>query len=498
MDNIKIASLYVRGLHQESKRKEIYHKLRTLNVDVTCMQETHCTEKEQELYKIQWGGGCYFNNGSSNSRGTMILIHLRVKDTIKCEEVYKDTEGRSQIVKIVYDDRTFLLVNVYAPNCDEPAFFKELFKKILETQVSEMIIIGDYNLVLDPSLDRTDNKQYAPRSVELIKSFMEDLELTDAWRDRNPDKKQMSWRRRKALSTKMSGSRIDLALISMSLVNVTENITYTCGHKTDHALLSLEILQKANARGPGYWKFNRLLLHDKIFVDRANEIIKRAQNKFHPASPDKIWECCMDELTRWAKKKSHLNAKRKKEKFQILLKKVQEANENIHNFNEQKQKLEIVAYEKEIQQYLEEENQKAVFRSKVKYTKEYERSTKFFLSLEKAKYNSKVMSKLITEEGTEITDPKKILAEQYDFYSKLYRSDPGVKFQAKNLAGPKLNTQQTADLDREISYEEVTAAVKSFPRNKCPGPDGILLNLYSSFGQGWVNSTTLPCYMQGK
>ena len=79
------------------------------------------------------------------------------------------------------------------------------------------------------------------------------------------------------------------------------------------------------------------------------------------------------------------------------------------------------------------------------------------------------MSKLIMDSGEEITEPKQILNEQYKFYADLYRSDPNVKFQIRETVGTTLSEEQKNTLDQEISFEEVTQAVKSFPANKCPG-----------------------------
>ena len=38
MNNLKIASLNVRGLRQEDKRKEIFRKCRELDLDIICLQ----------------------------------------------------------------------------------------------------------------------------------------------------------------------------------------------------------------------------------------------------------------------------------------------------------------------------------------------------------------------------------------------------------------------------------------------------------------------------
>ena len=50
----------------------------------------------------------------------------------------------------------------------------------------------------------------------------------------------------------------------------------------------------------------------------------------------------------------------------------------------------------------------AQVRSRVRYIEEGEKNTKYFLNLERANYNSKIMESLIGEKGKEYTKQKKI------------------------------------------------------------------------------------------
>ena len=46
------------------------------------------------------------------------------------------------------------MVNVYAPNEDDPDFFKSLAEHIEDFQKDEIVIGGDFNLVLDIEKDK--------------------------------------------------------------------------------------------------------------------------------------------------------------------------------------------------------------------------------------------------------------------------------------------------------------------------------------------------------
>ena len=81
-----------------------------------------------------------------------------------------------------------MLINVYAPNEDKPYFFLEIFKK-LESLDGKRIFVGDFNLALEPKIDRNhENYSNNDKSAKTIVEYMTETMLTDIWRDRNPNK----------------------------------------------------------------------------------------------------------------------------------------------------------------------------------------------------------------------------------------------------------------------------------------------------------------------
>lgn len=61
----------------------------------------------------------------------------------------------------------------------------------------EMSIIwgGDFNFILDAELEASRrNPKLKVKSIETLKSIMEDLDLCDIWRIRNPKTNRYTWR----------------------------------------------------------------------------------------------------------------------------------------------------------------------------------------------------------------------------------------------------------------------------------------------------------------
>ena len=67
---------------------------------------------------------------------------------------FSDPEGRLIIIDIKIENKIITLVNIYAPNDDNPAFFKKVLSHLLSFDCEEIVLGGDFNLVLDVQKDK--------------------------------------------------------------------------------------------------------------------------------------------------------------------------------------------------------------------------------------------------------------------------------------------------------------------------------------------------------
>ena len=146
--------------------------------------------------------------------------------------------------------------------------------------VSHKIVLGDFNLTLNPEMDRHNTIERHPSAVKKLKSIMREWGLLDLWRVRNPHAKRFTWDRNKP---KYVASRIDNILVSEGVSTLVENITHINGIRTDHSAVFCTVRMDQNDRGPGYWKLNCQLLTNKNFVDRAKCLFKTLNTEY--ASP---------------------------------------------------------------------------------------------------------------------------------------------------------------------------------------------------------------------
>ncbi len=92
------------------------------------------------------------------------------------------------------------------------------------------------------------------------------------------------------------------------------------------------------------------------------------------------------------------------------------------------------------------------------------------------------------KKGKIITNPKEINQNFAEFYAEVYTSigksdQKNIDSFIEGLHLPKLSEKALKALDAEINIEEVENAIKEFPNNKAPGPDGFSIEFYKRFSK---------------
>lgn len=234
------------------------------------LQETHSTAEDELIWSNEWGRKIVFNHGTSSSKGVALLLDKN--NPIKIETVRCDEEGRYMILDLNLEGFKFILVNVYAPNEDNPLFFSRLFENVESRQNDSMILAGDFNTSMDPHLDLFSNKgTNHVKKREVISQFLSDKDLTDIWRVKHPDSKTFSWR--KPDSNELVMSRLDHFFVSQDFVARTNLTEIKPKYKSDHSRIVLNLDFSEHKRGKGFWKINNKHLLDKEFVTIVNTTI---------------------------------------------------------------------------------------------------------------------------------------------------------------------------------------------------------------------------------
>ena len=476
MDNLKILSLNARGLRDNLKRRKVWKYCKDNNVDICFLQETHGSNKDNHLWSNEFGNKGLFANGESNARGVATMF---CKYGNKVREVIRDINGRFILIKLELEEYTYCLANIYAPNTDNPLFFNELFGEIKKLDCVHVIIGGDFNVDLDPNVDRSEPIWYNNAARQVIKDFNETEEFCDIWRVQNTDQKCFTWVKTKP---RISWSRIDYFLCSNNLINLINKTDILPCVFSDHSAIHIEIVLNDHKKGPGVWKFNDSHLKNKEFVDKMSELIKGIIRVYDYLEKIALWELIKSECIKLAKDYGKAKARTERcEKFKLykLLSTIQEyvvndkASDNMIN--------NMSSVINEINSFEEKATKSAMFRCKANWYNTGELPTKFFFNLEKRNYVKKCMYIARRSDGTLTKDYKEILNLQYEYYEELYRFDPNVSFNIQNEIGVRLNQMEKSMFDENFSVDELFDAQMTLKSGKCPGPDGLSLAFYRTF-----------------
>ena len=146
---------------------------------------------------------------------------------------------------------------------------------------------GDFNCCLSPN--DADGGKYKPKvkSVAEIQSIIEDFDLCDIWRIRNPEIKQYTWRTFSPLQR-----RLGYILLSDSLQFLTSSVKIKHSVQTDHSSVILELHSNGKSKqGPSHWKSNTSLTNNTDYNNQLKFLIEECISTFEKKeNPCQLWE----------------------------------------------------------------------------------------------------------------------------------------------------------------------------------------------------------------
>ena len=434
------------------------------------------------MWSQQWGSRIYYSEYESNARGVCVLFNPRIK--VKVNKLRYDNNGRFVVMKVEINEKSIVLRNIYAPNDDSPQFYLDWIQKVSEflSEGEDMIVLGgDFNLVMDPAMDRLSSANNHYESHTVLTTFMEEAHLCDIWRDQHPAEKIYSWCRQGKFGS--MASRIDMILISESMSDSIRESNISYGFQTDHSLVDITICESEVVRGPGSWKLNNQILDNEDYQQAIKNIIEKVNSDSPYLQPDEKWIATKRECINLSKTFCKLKCRKKKNWCDSLCVAAEDLkadlNQNPGNSAALKSLKQI---NHQINNIKKLDTESAIFRSKAKWFREGEVSSKFFFSLEKKRYMEKNMNCIIDDNGRIITDQDEILDEQTRFYANLYRRNPSANFrlQRENWE-PHLTSEESESCEQPLSKGELFDAVMTLRSGKCPGLDGLTVEFYRKF-----------------
>ena len=156
--------------------------------------------------------------GTNHSCGVSVIV--RCSSNFSCQQISAASNGRYLLVAITHGPTAFQLLNIYAPASSAGArtdFFSDVMT--LMGSRSSMVVCGDFNCVIDPTLDRQSRSRLGPRSSDIntMQTLLASLQVIDVYRKRHPITPGFTWTRQHT----QTAVRLDMFLITVSATLVS-------------------------------------------------------------------------------------------------------------------------------------------------------------------------------------------------------------------------------------------------------------------------------------
>uniref|UniRef100_A0A3Q3ENM7 Reverse transcriptase domain-containing protein n=1 Tax=Kryptolebias marmoratus TaxID=37003 RepID=A0A3Q3ENM7_KRYMA len=483
--SVRFLSWNIKGMGSPLKRSRIFAHLKRLKPDLVFLQETHMRTRDQIRLKCPWVSEVFHSNFNSKARGVAILVGKSIQ--FSASKIISDKNGRYLIVTGTLFHVPILLVNIYAPNFDDPKFMNKLFECLPSLNNTLLVVGGDMNCVIDPNLDRYDPRNLSPSLMSRsLSDFMSKNGCIDPWRFYNPQSKKFSF----FSHFHQSFSRIDYFFVDSKLISEVLSVDYHPIIISDHAPLSLDIKFALQHRYTTPWRFNPLLLSDKNFntfiSTKIDDFIEMNQNESNPISYSLLWESLKAFLRgQIISFSAHLNKTRKA--------KLLELSTNMSNLDQQiatspspsllKRRVDL---QTEIDLITTNEAERLLLRSRSTYYEHGDRASRLLAHQLRRRTASHMIPQIMDSSGTLHQDPTTINSVFQSFYSLLFKSESPADSSEMNqfldgLKFPVITPDVAEELDAPLTREEIVAAMKSMQSNKAPGPDGFPVEFYKKF-----------------
>ena len=489
------------GLSVASKRRDLFQYVRSKKYNIICLQDVHINEKLETFIKAEWGYDIFFSSYTTMSRGTMVLLNNNFEQKVK--KVKTDKNGNFIILDMEIQGREITLASIYGPNEDNPNFYENLLRNIADFENENVIVCGDWNLVLDTEKDCFNYLHVNnPRARNVVLNLMEQENFIDVWRVMNEDKKQYTWRR---LNPTKKQARLDYFLVSDTTFSFVTHSDIVPGYRTDHSGIILKLKLQESERGRGYWKFNNALLKDKKYIEDVKATLREIKNRYkiNEANlndiPDNeiefnindqlFLETLLMTIRGNTIKYSSIKKRKKLEDEHKLEQEIKQLEDEINNdfSNIDDEKILNLSRKKTILTDIRKEKIEGVMlRSRSRYQDLGEKPSKYFFNLENRNFVNKTINKIIESDGTEYSETKEILKCQQKFYENLYSdiSNDVDGNPIEDIAGEnenKLSDDESQKLEGDIKLGELSNSLKNMKNDKSPGLDGFTVEFFKFF-----------------
>ena len=557
MQKVKLLSFNIQG--KKSKReKESIIKIAVLikymkenKFDIACIQETKT--KQGELYEtiVKYCPNAQViecSNLDNHNKGGVAIVNINDKiniskvlldneldstwsDTIPAQDDNKyqvdNVLGKFMQVSFIFNDQVHDLVNVYAPSYN--SYCRDRFYRFMNSKIpntDRMIMMGDFNNVVDPSIDIIRNFDISNHSVEDVQTFIDllsDKQLMDTYlslRDEFSGPMMMTNQSVSILpdgTRQVTYSRIDRAHHTPLLEgHILIDTLYTKYNNTNpipldstHSPIEVTLINPTSSEIKQYndiWRMNCSIAiqpkHKKKIIELRDIYWNKCKDKSDRKKVEEYrhFKGKVAEYLKAQQYNSNNKIKKEKESIRTQL--------EYNHFYDTQQKEQAMFRLQEIDSY---ETQGRILRCHYDQVKTAAKNSKYHSIRARKSFLTTKMSAMLTMDNQLKTDQQGIKLACVEYWSHIMRKREIDRVSMKSILnniqykmllpsrrdlGRKLDQPGYMKMEDFISLDAIKESLTSMKLAKSPGPDGFPIEFYVV--AGWVGqqralATLGPC-----
>ena len=494
---LKIATLNMRG-RQNSKKEDkwplVWSIMRKNRIAILAVQETHLTEEILETTRERFPKITIVSNGhSANSEGVAYIINTNIISKLNWTHLSL-IEGRASCLRIIdNENKGFDLINIYAPNQPGLAvdFYEELNERIQENELTQPIILGDFNFV-EERQDRLPEHDDPQAVRTAFRTLTKRLNLLDGWRMSNMEEREYTFSQ-----TTGSLSRIDRIYIKDCNFKRSFNWEMINSQTiSDHNIATVELIKaQLPFVGKGLERMSTTLIENPTFKKKARKILIKTEIEIDKLALEQqdgiqeLWAETKERLLELASSEAKNRRAQLNNEKQMLKYKIKDQLEiiNKNNNNKERATQKLLKLKKKQAELALNETYKLMRKSQMQYRTLGEKCTKYFFGLNKNSRDNQTITALEQEDGTLTNSTRemgKIATKHHETLQSRPDMTPEREQEIETLledTNKTLSEEQKNFLANDIDIVEVEKSLKESNNGSSPGIDGIPYEFYKAF-----------------
>jgi exonuclease III len=471
---LSLASLNINGLANHRKATTLAHYIRSSAIDLLAIQDPRYDPSSHSHhtnipYPTVWAThvALFFP-----SPRITLLSSTIITERIISANVLIDNEIALQIICAYGPPRS---------SPERPSFIASLL--LLEPHPAQ-ITLGDMNAYPDPHIDHHPPTTCAT-DWDRLDCHWARLGLHDLLRAKCPTTRLFTrWDKAHGV-----GTRLDHILATDALLPLLSLPTVEYCSLSDHRLLrSTYTPPPSPSPSPSRWQLHTHLLHDRAF---RNDIVRMWHYHLLPLapslSPEILWTKAKIRFAEVARAHDRRIRAQKGLYESLLQRNLAEMTANpppVSSSDPEAWSRRRERLEDELRVVQTSELSRRTLASRERWLEQGERPTRYFYRQLAAKRAKAALTQVRLQDDTMVETPSGIAAATRAFYKDLYaagETDPTAQNTLLSSLPPPIPSSSLHYLNEPFHVELMASAIRSLPRYKATGPDGLPAEFYQSF-----------------